>query len=122
MPAIKDCHTLTSYFLKQYEAKYGVPAPVNRHTARWGFDSVLLSMGIEQAKELIDYYLRTASPNRHQLDWFFYNYEKLQKAMDEGKEDDEHRRKLMEESKIRAEQWRQSGKQGIADNQRSSKE
>lgn len=116
MPAAKDCHALTSYYEKKYKEEYGSAPNVNRYTARWGFDSVLMSMGSTQAKELIDYYFTTPKTRLHDLDWFFYNYEKLIKSKQDGDADAAHRRKLMEESKQRAEKWRQSGKQGIADN------
>lgn len=122
MATAKDCHALTSYYAKKYKEKYDTEPNVNRFSARWGFDSVLSGMGVTQAKELIDYYFTTPPTRRHDLDWFFYNYEKLVKAWRDGKSDAEHRRKLMEESKIRAEKWRQSGKQGIADHQRGTQE
>ena len=116
MPAAKDCHTLTSYYVKLYKARYDSEPNINRHTARWGFDSILQGMGIEPAKQLLDYYFTTPPIRRYDLDWFFYNYEKLVKAMRDGKEDRERTRRLMQESKTRAEKWRNSGKQGIADN------
>lgn len=116
MATAKECHALISYFEKKYKEVYDKPPNVNRYSARWGFDSVLMSMGSTQAKELIDYYFTTPKTRLHDLDWFFYNYEKLVKGMQDSREDAAHRRKLMEESKKRAEQWRLSGKQGIADN------
>lgn len=109
----KDCHAMTSYFLKQYEAKYGRQANVNRYSARWGFDAILSGMSMDQAKALVDYYLTTPPTRKHDLDWLFYNYEKIVDAMNRSKDDAAHRIKLMEESKKRAELWRQSGKQGI---------
>lgn len=119
MPTAKDCHALTSYYEKQFEKRYGEkPSPnnVNRVTARWNFDSILQSITTPSVKELIDYYLTTHSTNRHSLEWFFYNYNKLYRSMQDGKKDAEHRDKLMQESKLRAEQWRKSGKQGITSN------
>lgn len=112
----KDCHALTSYYEKLYKEKYGQAPFVNRYAARWGFDSVLGSMSNTQAKELIEYYFTTASTRKHELEWFFYNYHVLMKNLQAAKDDAAHRNKLMEESKIRAEQWRNSGKSRIADN------
>ena len=114
--AAKDCHALISYYEKGYVAKYGKIPNVNRYAARWGFDSVLQSMGMTQARALVDYYFTTPGTKKHDLDWFFYNYHKLVDGMQRAQEDSAHRRKLMEESKIRAERWRQSGKQGTTDN------
>lgn len=122
MPAAKDCHTLTSYYIKLYKAKYGSEPSVNRHTARWGFDSVLMGMTLSEARVLLDFYLTTNSSKKHALDWFFYNYEKLQESMVITQEDAARRAQLREESRIRAQEWRERGKQGITDNQRGTKE
>lgn len=112
----KDCHAMTSYFEKKYNEKYGRVPNANRYAARWGFDAILQSMNSDDAKALVDYYLTTPGTRKHDLDWFFYNYEKVLDAMLRSKDDAAHRQKLMEESKLRAERWRQSGKQGITDN------
>lgn len=120
--AAKDCHTLTSYFEKIYNEKYGRSPNVNRYAARWGFDSVLQSMSMTQAKELLDYYLTTPGNRKHDLDWFFYHYHDLVTGMQTSADDSAHRSKLMEESRIRAERWRNSGKQGITDNKRGTQE
>lgn len=114
--AAKDCHTMISYFEKQYKDKYGFAPNVNRYAARWGFDSVLQSMNMVKAKSLIDYYLTTPPTRKHDLDWFFYHYHELDTAMVKSKTDAEHRKKLMQESKIRAEGWLERGKQSITDN------
>lgn len=121
-PTAAQCHTLISYYETKYKEKYGTAPNLNRVTARWNFDSVLRSMGAPQVKELIDYYFTTPPTKRHELDWFFYNYDKLRSAFIDAQEDREYRAKLMEESKIRAERWRQSGKRGIADNKRGTEE
>lgn len=122
MAAVKDCHACTNYYIKKWEARYGHKPEVNMFAARWGFDSILMGMSVPVVKELIDYYFTTTPQRRYDLDWFFWNYEKLAKSKAEGHSDTEHKQRLLQESKSRAEQWRQSGKQGIADNQRGSTE
>ena len=122
MASAKDCHELTSYYVAAFKKKYGFDPNVNRYSARWGFDSLLMGMGKPQVKDLLDYYMTTASQRKHDLDWFFYNYEKLVKGLDEAKSDREHRAKLMQESQKRAEEWRNSGKQGITNLERGTKE
>jgi hypothetical protein len=116
MATAKDCHTLISYYEKKWKEIYNGTPSVNRITARWNFDSVLKGMSMKETKELIDYYFTTPKTRLHDLGWFFNNYDKLVKAQQTLAEDAAHRRKLMEESKIRAEQWRQSGRQGIGNN------
>src|SRR6478735_6121770 len=118
----KDCHEMTSYYMKGYKEKYGSAPNVNRNTARWGFDSVLHDMSKQHVKMLLDYYFEVPSDRRHDLDWFFYNYEKLNRSKLEQEEAKAARTKLMEESRIRAEAWRKSGKQGIANAERDSQE
>jgi hypothetical protein len=114
MASAKDAHSLTSHYEKGFKAKYGTKSSANGVTARWNFDTLLRQMSIQEVKDLIDYYFTTPPTNMHSLDWFFYNYDKLVQAKAKAVEDAAHRRKLMEESKQRAEAWRQSGKQGIA--------
>lgn len=111
--AAKDCHALTSYYEKAFQQKHGRAPNVNRWSARWGFDSVLQSMNSQQAKDLLDYYFTTPATKQHDLDWFFYHYHNLVDGMLKSRTEKAHRNRLMEESKIRAEKWRQSGKQSI---------
>ncbi len=116
MAAAKDAHALTSYFIKQYKIKYEKDPVINRHSARWGFDSILMDMPTPEVKALIDYYLTTASMKRHSLEWFLYNYDKLVEACRVQKEDAARRAKLREESEKRAKEWLESGKRGISGN------
>jgi len=111
---------MTSYYVKGYEGKYGIKPNVNRYSARWGFDSLLAGMSKADAKEVVDYYFTTLSMRKHDLDWFFYNYEKLVESMVEGRAEAEHRKRLVEESRQRAEAWRNSGKSGIANSEQGS--
>jgi len=114
-PTPAQCYAMTSYFVKGYKERYKGQEPVlNRHSARWGFESILMGMPPEEVKGLIDYYFTTTSQKRHALDWFFYNYEKLQTSMDEVEKDRARRKQLREESEARAAEWRARGNTGIA--------
>lgn len=115
MAAAKDCHALITYYVNSYEKKYGSKPNVNRYSARWGFDSILTDISSSKAKSLVDFYFRAESPRRHDLDWFFYNYSKLLDNMADADKDAAERVKLREESRKRAEEWSESGKQGITD-------
>lgn len=110
MAAHKDAHALTKYYKDKFKERYGRSPIVNDFAARWGFDSVLNGMNSAQAKELLDYYFTTPPERQHDLQWFFYNYEKLIIAMHDARTDAERRKVLMAQSKVRAEQWRKSGK------------
>lgn len=104
----KDCFAAISYYEKQYAVKYGYKPNVNRYKAQWGFDAILGGMNLKDVKELIDYYLTTVTNNNHDLEWFFYNYDKLV----DGKVEDEHaetrRQRLKEESKVRSDEWKKT--------------
>jgi len=114
---VQQCHALISYYIKKYKEKYkGAEPVVNRHSARWGFDSVLMGMSPDEAKEVIDYYFKTTSTRKHSLDWFFYNYEKLIAGKNELAEDQARREKLRRESEERAREWMQRiGNAGTTD-------
>jgi|SRR6478609_6351184 len=107
MAAAKDCHILTNYYMAKYKDKYGIGAIVNAHKARWGFDNVLMSVTLGEAKRLLDFYMDTQSSNAHDLEWFFYNYDKLQTNMARVAEDEELRRRLRQQTKERVEQWKE---------------
>lgn len=111
MATPKEAHALVSYFGKKYKERYGITVKLNRYSARWGFDAILMDMSMAEAQGLIDYYFATQSLNGHSLDWFFYNYEKLAEAMEKTNEDVAALARIREETRKRTEEWRkkQSG-------------
>lgn len=113
----QNCHAMTTYFIKKYKEKYGMEPVVNRHSARWSFASVLEGLSPTEVKGLIDYYFTTTPAKRHNLEWFFYNYDKLIEGRTEAVKDAERRERLRQESEQRARDWRERfGNQGITDN------
>ncbi len=119
MPAAKDAHALVSHFIKEYKQRHGVEPVVNRHQARWGFDSLLMDFNYAQGKELISFYLNTTGA--HTINGFLNNYDRIAQSMADAKEDKELRARLAEESKARAEKWRQMrANQGIESNKLGS--
>jgi hypothetical protein len=116
MVTAKDCYALTSYFEKVYKAKYGTKPAVNKYSARWGFDAILQGESPDDIKSLIDYYLSTTPPQRHDLDRFFRTYHKLIDAREEEQADREARLRVRRESAERARKWKERlGHQGITD-------
>lgn len=114
MVTAQQCHSAITYFEKAYIEKHGFKPVINRHTARWGFDSVLRDMSADECKSLIDYYFETGG--NHALDWFFYNYEKLIIARSSQVQEADERQRLRDESKERVKEWRERGRQGITGN------
>lgn len=113
-PTPAQCHTMISYYIHVYKEKYGREPVVNRHSARWGFDSVLQGLSLEETKALLDYYLITESDRKHPLDWFFYNYDKLVDSKRSVDDDDARRARLRRESQQRVEEWLARGNTRIA--------
>jgi hypothetical protein len=106
MAGVKDYHALTSYYVKRFKEVHKRDANVNRYAAQWGWKAMLEDMAADHVKKLVDFYLTTPSDRMHELDWFFYNYEKSERDIAATE-------KLLAESKQRAEEWRASGKRGI---------
>lgn len=106
MTTPKQAHTLSSYFGKQFKAKYGYEHKFNRNKARWSWDNILMDMTMDEAKALIDYYFATVNPSGHTLDWFFWNYDKLEEAKEKTDKDVAALAVIREQTRIRTEEWR----------------
>lgn len=106
MATPKQAHALVTYFGKKYKDRYAVDPKVNRYSARWGFDSILMDMSGKDAEALIDYYFETQSLTGHSLDWFFYNYEKLAEAKERTDADRKALKEIREATRKRTEEWR----------------
>lgn len=115
-PTAAQCHTLTSYYVKLFKERYHREPVVNRHSARWGFEAVLMGMPPEEAKKLLEFYFTTTSQKQHALDWFFYNYDKLIESQTDLDKDRNRREQLRRESEKRAAEWRARGNKGIGSN------
>jgi hypothetical protein len=122
MAAVKDCYALVSYYEKKFKEKYGTANKVNKFSARWGFDAMLQDMTVPEVQALLDYYFLTPGTRRHDLTWFFYNYDSLEVAKGDHDKDSERQARIRAESAERAKKWRERGnKRGIG-NQLSPEE
>jgi hypothetical protein len=59
---------------------------------------VIESVGYDRARGLLEYYFRVTKQG-HPLQWFFYNFDRLDDMLLQSKEDDERRRKMREATK-----------------------
>lgn len=100
---VQQCHALTTYFITKYTEVNGNKPQANRNKARWGFESILIDYTPEQARELIDFYIDHYTTG---LDWFLFNYEKVDEAKQEFEEKKVRNAKIMSETARRAEEWR----------------
>ena len=89
----KQAYGLVSLYCVLFKEKYNKTAVVNKYREKWAMNDVLDSVGYDRAKILLEYYFST-SRTSHPIDWFFYNFEKLDLALQE-KEQDKSRRELI---------------------------
>jgi hypothetical protein len=102
----QQIHALISLYLKNYKSKYGRdPLNFNRYRDKWGFQGMIEDLGVERAKEVIDWYFSARSAG-HSTNYLLNNYDKINTRMREREEDEIDRQKLLEESRKRVEEWR----------------
>lgn len=102
----QQVHALVTRFLSNYDKKYGKrPLNFNRNREKWGFQSMAEDLGLDRAKEVIDYYFDTRKVG-HPASFLLHNYDKIDQRMIDLEEDAINRKKLMQESAKRVEEWR----------------
>ena len=89
----KLAYRLVSLYCVLYKEKYNKPIVVNKYREKWAMNDVIDSIGYDRAKVLLEYYFKLKRDG-HPLTWFFYNFEKLDIALQE-KEQDKTRRELI---------------------------
>lgn len=103
-PTAQQCHAMTTYYISAYREVVGKEPVVNRNKAKAGWSGLLMDYTPTQARELVDYYLDHYSEPR--IDWFLYNYEKVDVAKQEYEEESIAAVKRRQETARRLEEWR----------------
>lgn len=103
-PTPQQCHALTTYFINAYEKRFSKAAVVNRNRARWGFESLLMDYSPVVARDMIDFYINHWDDPT--LDWFLFNYDKVDVAKTEHDAQELSRAKRRAETAKRLEEWR----------------
>ena len=98
----KQPYVLIGVYESLYLERYGKKPRVNKFREKWAMQDVIDSVGYERAKDLIVYYFKT-SKSGHPLNFFFYNFDKIDYLKTEIEKDVVHRRLLREETKKRVE-------------------
>ncbi len=86
-----------------YKDKYNKAVTINKFREKWAMQDVIDSVGYTRAKELLEYYFGLTK-NGHPLQFFFYNFDKMDLVKTEIEKDKEKRRLLLEETKKMVEQ------------------
>jgi hypothetical protein len=89
----KLAYGLVGLYCVLYKETYKKTAVVNKYREKWAMQDVIDSVGYDRAKVLLEYYFKIAKPG-HPLQWFFYNFEKLDITLQQV-EEDKNRRELM---------------------------
>lgn len=91
----KQSYTLLSLYEKLYSDKYNKKPRINKYKEKWAMGDVIESIGFDRAKELIEYYFRVTKQG-HPIQWFFYNFDRLDDMLLQSEEDIRRRKKLRE--------------------------
>jgi hypothetical protein len=99
----KQPYVLISLYQSLYKEKYGRVPTMNKFREKWAMQDVIDSVGFDRAKDLLVYYF-SLNKNGHPLQFFFYNFDKMDALKIEIERDKEKRRLLLEETKKMVEQ------------------
>jgi hypothetical protein len=94
----KAPYVLMTLYQSLYKDKYGKVPQLNKFREKWAMQDVIESVGFDRAKELLIYYF-SLPKGGHPLQFFFYNFDRIDSAVSEVEKDRERRRLLLEETK-----------------------
>ena len=94
----KEPYVLIGLYESLYKEKYNKKPRLNKFREKWAMQDVIDSVGYERAKELLEYYFKT-SKNGQPLNFFFYNFDRIDQVETEIKRDRENRARLREQTK-----------------------
>lgn len=100
----KDVYILLSLYDRLYLEKYGKKPKYNKYREKWAMQDVIDSIGEERAKEILQYYFRVTKAN-HPLQWFFYNFDKLDDMLQQIENDKIRRENLRQQTKRMVEEY-----------------
>lgn len=98
MASDKAPYILMTLYQSLYKEKYGRVPQLNKFREKWAMQDLIDSVGIDRAKELLIYYF-SLPKGGHPLQFFFYNFDRIDSALVEIEKDKERRRLLLEETK-----------------------
>lgn len=94
----KQPYILLSLYQSLYKDKYNKQARLNKYRDKWAMQDVIDTVGYERAKELMEYYFKTGKIG-HPLQFFFYNFDSMDRIKQESDKDKLNRIKLREQTK-----------------------
>jgi hypothetical protein len=95
----KQAYSLVSLYISLYRERYSKAPIVNRYREKWAMQDVIDTVGFERSKTLLEYYFK-CNKSGHPLNWFLYNFDKLDETLSRLQEDVVRRKKIREQTKI----------------------
>jgi len=89
----KQPYVLIGLYESLYLEKYKKKPRINKFREKWAMQDVIDSVGYDRAVELLVYYFKT-SKSGHPLNFFFYNFDKIDYLKAEIEKDITNRRVL----------------------------
>ena len=99
----KLAYSLVSLYCSLYKKQYGKLPIVNKYREKWAMNDVIDSIGYDRARALLEYYFKVTKSN-HSLQWFFYNFEKLDLTLQQVEEDKTRRELIRAKTKSMVEE------------------
>ena len=101
----KQPYVLIGLYESLYLEKYNKKPRLNKFREKWAMQDVIDSVGFERSKDLLIYYFKT-SKYGHPLQFFYYNFDKIDRVQNDTEKDKLHRSILREETKRMVEEDR----------------
>lgn len=98
MAVNKEPYILLSIYSSLYEELYKTKPTINRYKEKWAMQDVIDSIGFDRARDVLSYYFHTGK-NRHPLNFFYNNFERIEDMMMQIKEDKANRSRMLKETK-----------------------
>lgn len=94
----QEPYILIGLYESLYNEKYGKKPRINKFREKWAMKDVIDSVGYERAKDLLIYYFKT-NKQGHPLNFFFYNFDRIDQLKVEIEKDKINRIALREATK-----------------------
>lgn len=94
----KEPYVLLSLYELLYKEKYGKSCRLNKFREKWAMQDVIDSVGFDRAKDLLTYYFKT-SKSGHPINFFFYNFDKMDDFKTQIEKDISNRKALLRATK-----------------------
>ena len=94
----KQAYGLVSLYIALYKNKYKKVPLVNKYRDKWAMQDVIDTVGYERARILMDYYFKCSKPG-HPLNWFLYNFDKLDDTLLKSEQDLQYRKDVFAQTK-----------------------